>query len=127
MGCGSSTSATSSAQWKDVKLTYFDLRGRAETIRLLLHYNGIQFQDKRVTNEEWAKLKPSELNRPLRMQRVEYKPKVPFLTPSSRHRPTFIINMLFRLIACAFKIIFQIIFQIYITCLIHVVNVKYCI
>ena len=40
------------------KLTYFDLTGLGEPIRFLLHQSGIKFEDKRVTFEEWPKLKP---------------------------------------------------------------------
>merc|ERR1712083_326235 len=46
-----------------VKLTYFNLRGRAEPSRLLLAYGGIKFEDCRLTPafqdpKEWAELKP---------------------------------------------------------------------
>merc|ERR1739848_870234 len=47
-----------------VKLTYFNLRGRAEPLLLLLAYGGIQFEDCRLTPgfvdpTEWTALKPS--------------------------------------------------------------------
>merc|ERR1712088_721156 len=46
-----------------VKLTYFNLRGRAEPSRLLLAYGGIKFEDCRLTPafedpKEWSELKP---------------------------------------------------------------------
>merc|ERR1711953_847501 len=46
-----------------VKLTYFNLRGRAEPARLLLAYGGIKYEDCRLTPAfqdptEWLKLKP---------------------------------------------------------------------
>ena len=46
-----------------VKLTYFNLRGRAEPTRLLLAYGGIEYEDCRVTPgfedpTEWMALKP---------------------------------------------------------------------
>merc|ERR1711868_215988 len=41
-----------------VKLTYFNLRGRAEPTRMLLAYGGIEFEDCRVANEGWMSLKP---------------------------------------------------------------------
>merc|ERR1712021_40491 len=41
-----------------VKLTYFNLKGRAEPARLILAYAGVDFDDCRVTSEEWQKLKP---------------------------------------------------------------------
>ena len=41
------------------KLTYFDLRGRAETIRLMLRTMSVEFQDHRVVSSEpWSDLKP---------------------------------------------------------------------
>ena len=48
----------------NVKLTYFDLRARAEPCRLLLAYGGIKYQDERITPswvdaKPWAALKPS--------------------------------------------------------------------
>ena len=43
-----------------IKLTYFNLRGRAEPSRLILAYAGVDFDDCRVTSEEWQKLKPSK-------------------------------------------------------------------
>merc|ERR1712029_77082 len=41
-----------------IKLTYFNLRGRAEPSRLILAYAGVDFEDHRITHEEWPKLKP---------------------------------------------------------------------
>merc|ERR1712018_348969 len=46
-----------------VKLTYFNLRGRAEPSRLLLAYGGISYEDCRLTPafedpKEWSELKP---------------------------------------------------------------------
>merc|ERR1712066_506951 len=46
-----------------VKLTYFNLRGRAEPSRLLLAYGGIKYEDCRLTPgfedpKEWMALKP---------------------------------------------------------------------
>lgn len=40
------------------KFTYFDGRGRGEISRMLLAAGGAKFEDKRVTGEEWAVLKP---------------------------------------------------------------------
>lgn len=40
------------------KLTYFDLRGRAETIRLMLRATRVEFHDHRVVSSEaWSELK----------------------------------------------------------------------
>jgi prostaglandin-H2 D-isomerase / glutathione transferase len=41
-------------------LTYFDFSGsRGEDCRLALHAAGVAFQDRRVTRDEWLKLKPT--------------------------------------------------------------------
>ncbi|XP_069141204.1 S-crystallin SL11-like isoform X2 [Argopecten irradians] len=38
-------------------LTYFDIQGRAEPIRIALAYAGNDFEDKRISFEEWGKMK----------------------------------------------------------------------
>jgi len=43
-----------------VKVTYFNGRGRAEVTRMILTIGKVDFEDKRVNQEEWAKLKESE-------------------------------------------------------------------
>uniref|UniRef100_A0A914YBM5 glutathione transferase n=1 Tax=Panagrolaimus superbus TaxID=310955 RepID=A0A914YBM5_9BILA len=42
----------------EYKLYYFDVRNLAEPIRLMLHYNGAEFEDIRVDMEKWPSLKP---------------------------------------------------------------------
>ena len=42
------------------KLTYFDMPGRAETTRMVFVIAGVPFEDKRISQEEWKTLKPSE-------------------------------------------------------------------
>jgi glutathione S-transferase len=42
------------------KLIYFNLTGRAETIRLIFAASGVKFQDSRIEQAEWGALKPSE-------------------------------------------------------------------
>ncbi|GMT27464.1 hypothetical protein PFISCL1PPCAC_18761, partial [Pristionchus fissidentatus] len=40
------------------KLTYFDLRGRAESIRQVFAYAGVAFDDVRIPRDKWPELKP---------------------------------------------------------------------
>jgi len=42
-----------------IKLTYFNGRGRAETIRMCLAVGGIEFDDKRVEQSDWPAMKES--------------------------------------------------------------------
>ena len=42
----------------EYKLNYFDVRGYGETARLIFHYAGVPFEDRRFTHEEWPSLKP---------------------------------------------------------------------
>jgi glutathione S-transferase len=37
----------------EYKLYYFPVRGKAEAIRLILHYKNIPFEDVRISKEEW--------------------------------------------------------------------------
>ena len=41
-----------------IKLTYFNLRGRAEMARLSLHAAGIAFEDERIGFDAWPARKP---------------------------------------------------------------------
>lgn len=43
------------------KLTYFNIRGAAESIRFILSYGGIEFEDIRIEREQWPQIKPSKL------------------------------------------------------------------
>ena len=49
----------SSCDFKDVKLEYFGLNGRAAVIRALLYWKQVPFTDVKHTFEDWAKLKKS--------------------------------------------------------------------
>nr|CDS28394.1 glutathione S transferase [Hymenolepis microstoma] len=42
----------------DLRLIYFNIRGRGELIRLILHAAEKNFVDQRVTSSEWPNLKP---------------------------------------------------------------------
>ena len=43
-----------------VKLVYHEGRGRAEVTRLLLAAGGIDYENVRITEEQWKDMKPSE-------------------------------------------------------------------
>lgn len=79
---------------KKVKLTYFDLGGRALPIRYALAIGGIPFEDNRVKIQDWPQLKPNtpygelpviEVREPsaslLRIGKVNAKKKKDFLWP----------------------------------------------
>ena len=44
---------------KNIKLTYFNGKGRGELSRLILAYAAVPYKDKRVEFHEWPALKPS--------------------------------------------------------------------
>ncbi len=50
------------------KLTYFNVRARAELARLMFQYAGQDFQEVRFEQKEWFDYKPSELNNLLTLQ-----------------------------------------------------------
>ncbi|GBG30258.1 Glutathione S-transferase [Hondaea fermentalgiana] len=41
-----------------IKLTYFDIQGVAEKVRLAFVLNGVDFEDVRIKHAEWQELKP---------------------------------------------------------------------
>ena len=43
-----------------IKLIYFNTKGRAEQIRIILAYTGVEFEDFRFTQEDWPKIKPGK-------------------------------------------------------------------
>jgi hypothetical protein len=44
---------------KSIKLTYFDIKGVAESIRLAFTVGGIKFEDERLTREQFTAIKPT--------------------------------------------------------------------
>ena len=42
------------------KLIYFNVRGRAEQIRMLFVQAGVQYEDVRLTGEQWGEMKASK-------------------------------------------------------------------
>ncbi|VDN05715.1 unnamed protein product [Thelazia callipaeda] len=49
---------TKVSEGKNYKLTYFNVRGRAEVIRLLFALANVSYDDNRITRQEWTSLKP---------------------------------------------------------------------
>ena len=43
-------------------LTYFNIRGKGEATRLVFKAAGVEFEDRRITFEEWGQLKESMRN-----------------------------------------------------------------
>lgn len=43
----------------NIKLTYFNLRGRAEIPRLILAQAGVDYEDERIERDSWMALKPN--------------------------------------------------------------------
>ncbi len=46
---------------REITLYYFDVRARAEYIRILLAAGGVNYTDARVAQADWPELKPSKL------------------------------------------------------------------
>ncbi len=44
---------------KSFKLTYFNLRGRAELARIIFAYAGVEYEDSRIEKEDWPGMKES--------------------------------------------------------------------
>eukprot|EP00463_Aulacantha_scolymantha_P002653 TRINITY_DN33_c0_g1_i11.p1 TRINITY_DN33_c0_g1~~TRINITY_DN33_c0_g1_i11.p1 ORF type:complete len:148 (+),score=24.74 TRINITY_DN33_c0_g1_i11:364-807(+) len=51
----------SELEMKGMELVYFDAQGRAETIRIALHFAGIEFRDVRLDRETFGKMKKNGL------------------------------------------------------------------
>lgn len=53
------------------KLTYFKLRGRAETARYIFAYSGIDYEDDTIERSVWASLKPTLLFKQLPILKMD--------------------------------------------------------
>ena len=40
-----------------IKLTYFNAKGRAEIIRLILAHAGVEYEDFRIARDQWPSVK----------------------------------------------------------------------
>ena len=47
---------------KDITITYFDARGRAELSRTILALKAVKYNDERLTREEWQARKQSKFH-----------------------------------------------------------------
>ena len=56
----SSSSAAAATMPDSVKLTYFNIRGRAEFARLVLAQAAVEYEDVRVEGEKWKAMKEGE-------------------------------------------------------------------
>ncbi|XP_078659971.1 glutathione S-transferase-like [Branchiostoma floridae x Branchiostoma belcheri] len=85
MGCGASSNTAQSAPPAaakaqhsmpppKVKLTYFDFRGRAEPIRLLLEAGGVKYEFNGISQDEWKNLKPMAITGGLPILEINDKP-----------------------------------------------------
>ena len=54
----------------EIKLTYFNARGLAESLRWILEFAGAKYEDVRVEREAWPQLKESKLTRKHHFQYV---------------------------------------------------------
>lgn len=52
------------------KLTYFNIKGLAESIRMLFAYGGIEYEDVRIERDDWPALKPCMLRIPMNLFNV---------------------------------------------------------
>ncbi|CAK8674278.1 unnamed protein product [Clavelina lepadiformis] len=59
------------------KLVYFNSKGRAEVVRLMFAEAGIEFEDKRVQEEDWPQLKPTMPFGQLPVLYIDDKPPLP--------------------------------------------------
>ena len=62
----------------NIKLTYFNLRGRAELARLILAQAEVEYEDKRIQREEWPTLKQGKTHNIFHLPQNENNTDLPF-------------------------------------------------
>lgn len=71
------------------KLIYFNARGRAEHIRYIFAYAGIDYVDERITNDRWPELKKCEYGKaPRAGSIIPDSSYIPFLRSGLRKEPS---------------------------------------
>ena len=61
----------------NIKLTYFNVRGRAEPARLILAQAGVDYEDIRIEREDWPKYKSSKIFCAIRINTIKSKINYP--------------------------------------------------
>ena len=74
---------------KNMKLTYFNGRGRAEVARLILSIAGEVFEDDRVDFSDWEALKPRKLFYQKTIMPMIHINNITIKENIFYHRPTF--------------------------------------
>ena len=75
----------------NIKLTYFNLRGRAELARLILAQAEVEYEDKRIQREEWPTLKQGNTHNIFRIPQnkiIQISHLVNFLHWRSMEKPS---------------------------------------
>ena len=54
------------------KLLYFNMRGRAEIIRYIFAYLDIKYEDHRIEQADWPKIKPSKCHKLFSLMQGEW-------------------------------------------------------
>ena len=91
----------------EYKLTYFNIRARAELARILFALKGVKYEDIRIEMADWPKIKPSKYTRRhIAVARfgtllysvvpgIQNRPNKPDLLLKNRHNQWFSNNILF--------------------------------